>query len=160
MRVVLCAEREDGRSYFKYDGVPENLTLNPGGIRLESLPPVLRDGESARAVLIDPPGLQPADIHFPFDAERIASLDLRLGAIRWTIATIGPNVAHDLHRTATLDLDVVIAGRIVIGCDEGETELQPGDAVIIPGTRHAWRTAAAGATLSFAMAGLMPPPGS
>lgn len=83
-------------------------------------------GELARAMLLDPSALHPSDISVPFDAQRMESLDLKLGTV-------------------------------VMGCGDGETELRHGDAVIIPGMRHSWRTGTAGATLSFAMAGLVPP---
>jgi hypothetical protein len=44
-----------------------------------------------------------------------------------------------MHTTDTLDLVVVLDGRIVLGLDDGEHELGPGDAVIQRGTSHRWR---------------------
>jgi quercetin dioxygenase-like cupin family protein len=44
-----------------------------------------------------------------------------------------------MHATDTLDFMVVIDGRIVLGLDDGEHELGPGDVVIQRGNRHRWR---------------------
>ncbi|WP_436771664.1 cupin domain-containing protein [Yinghuangia sp. YIM S09857] len=44
-----------------------------------------------------------------------------------------------MHRTETLDFMVVLDGHIVLGLDDGEHQLGPGDAVVQRGTRHRWR---------------------
>jgi quercetin dioxygenase-like cupin family protein len=44
-----------------------------------------------------------------------------------------------MHATDTLDFMVVVEGRIVLGLDDGEHELGPGDVVIQRGNRHRWR---------------------
>jgi quercetin dioxygenase-like cupin family protein len=44
-----------------------------------------------------------------------------------------------MHATDTLDFMTVIEGRIVLGLDDGEHELGPGDVVIQRGNRHRWR---------------------
>lgn len=44
-----------------------------------------------------------------------------------------------MHRTATIDYDVVLAGTIGLELDDGaEVTLGPGDIVIQNGTRHRW----------------------
>jgi mannose-6-phosphate isomerase-like protein (cupin superfamily) len=44
-----------------------------------------------------------------------------------------------MHRTATLDYDIVLEGRIGLELDDGaEVELGPGDVVVQNGTRHRW----------------------
>jgi mannose-6-phosphate isomerase-like protein (cupin superfamily) len=44
-----------------------------------------------------------------------------------------------MHRTATLDYDIVLEGRIGLELDNGtEVELGPGDVVVQNGTRHRW----------------------
>lgn len=44
-----------------------------------------------------------------------------------------------MHRTATLDYDIVLEGRIGLELDHGvEVELGPGDVVVQNGTRHRW----------------------
>jgi hypothetical protein len=155
MRLVVCGNREGGGSYVKYDGVPQSIKRLDTGEILSAFPDVLDDGQRVGALLVGPPDLQPANIGFSFDGERLDSLDLALGAVRWMVARSGPNVYYPMHRTATLDLDIVISGTLTIELDEAETELFPGDAVIIPGSRHAWRTGSTGATASYAMLGLI-----
>jgi mannose-6-phosphate isomerase-like protein (cupin superfamily) len=49
-----------------------------------------------------------------------------------------PEVAG-MHRTATLDYDVVLEGVIGLELDDGvEVTLRPGDVVVQNGTRHRW----------------------
>jgi mannose-6-phosphate isomerase-like protein (cupin superfamily) len=44
-----------------------------------------------------------------------------------------------MHRTATLDYDIVLAGRVGLELDDGtEVLLAPGDVVVQNGTRHRW----------------------
>jgi len=44
-----------------------------------------------------------------------------------------------MHRTATLDYDVVLAGTVGLELDDGaEVTLGPGDVVVQNGTRHRW----------------------
>ena len=44
-----------------------------------------------------------------------------------------------MHRTATLDYDVVLEGTIGLQVDDGvEVTLHPGDVVVQNGTRHRW----------------------
>lgn len=56
-------------------------------------------------------------------------------------------VEHDdpdmpgMHATDTLDLMVVLTGSVVLGLDEGERTIGPGEYVIQRGTRHRWRAA-------------------
>ena len=44
-----------------------------------------------------------------------------------------------LHRTATLDFDIVLSGEVVLELEAGhEVTLGPGDVVVQNGTRHRW----------------------
>jgi quercetin dioxygenase-like cupin family protein len=46
-----------------------------------------------------------------------------------------------MHRTATVDYDVIVSGELWLELDDGELRhLRAGDIVIQNGTRHAWRT--------------------
>jgi quercetin dioxygenase-like cupin family protein len=49
-----------------------------------------------------------------------------------------------MHITDTLDFMTVAEGRIILGLDDGEHELGPGDVVIQRGNRHRWRVAGDG----------------
>jgi quercetin dioxygenase-like cupin family protein len=45
-----------------------------------------------------------------------------------------------MHRSHTIDLLYVIAGRVILELDDGsETELNAGDVAVQSGTMHAWR---------------------
>jgi quercetin dioxygenase-like cupin family protein/DNA-binding transcriptional ArsR family regulator len=46
-----------------------------------------------------------------------------------------------MHATDTLDFVVVLDGRIVLGLDDGEHELGPGDVAVQRGNLHRWRVA-------------------
>ena len=54
-----------------------------------------------------------------------------------------------MHATDTLDLMVVLEGRVVLGLDDGEYELGPGEFVVQRGTRHRWRPADGGGWTYF-----------
>lgn len=43
-----------------------------------------------------------------------------------------------MHRTASLDFDIVLSGSVVLQLDDGEVELHAGDIVVQNGTRHRW----------------------
>lgn len=44
-----------------------------------------------------------------------------------------------MHRTATIDYDIVLEGTIGLELDNGaEVRLEPGDVVVQNGTRHRW----------------------
>ena len=43
------------------------------------------------------------------------------------------------HRTATVDLEVVLSGEVTLQLDDGVTKtMKPGDAIIQSGTKHRW----------------------
>jgi quercetin dioxygenase-like cupin family protein len=85
-------------------------------------------------------------------------LDIGLGpaGVRWTIFRFDPDVSDALHRTDTLDYDLVLAGEVTLGLDEGEVRLRPGDSVMIPGVAHRWIAGPDGCTVSVVMRGLPP----
>jgi len=63
--------------------------------------------------------------------------------------------APGMHRTRTVDYDIVLDGEIWLELDDGaETLLRPGDIVVQCGTRHAWRNRSdRNATLCFVLIG-------
>jgi mannose-6-phosphate isomerase-like protein (cupin superfamily) len=60
-----------------------------------------------------------------------------------------------MHATATIDLGVMLAGRLVLELDDGaERVLEAGDAFVQTGTRHRWRNPGPGpATFAVVMIG-------
>lgn len=59
------------------------------------------------------------------------------------LATYGVHLDRDqpgMHRTETIDFEVILSGQIVLELDDGaERVLNPGDTVVQNGTRHRWR---------------------
>jgi mannose-6-phosphate isomerase-like protein (cupin superfamily) len=59
-----------------------------------------------------------------------------------------------MHRTASLDFDIVLSGDVVLQLDDGEVELHAGDVVVQNGTRHRWvNRGSADAVLAVAIVG-------
>jgi quercetin dioxygenase-like cupin family protein len=49
-----------------------------------------------------------------------------------------------VHRTATIDFDIVLEGTVGLELDDGEVVLHPGDVAVLNGTRHRWHNRGAG----------------
>ena len=64
-----------------------------------------------------------------------------------------------MHTTDTLDYVVVIDGEIVLGLDDGDHRLGPGDVIIQRGTAHRWRVVGDRAC-TYGVLMLRPDPGS
>lgn len=67
-------------------------------------------------------------------------------------ATMAPD---GMHRTDSVDIAIVLTGKIWIELDGGaETELEPGDTIVQLGGRHAWRNKTSEpATVAFILVG-------
>ena len=75
---------------------------------------------------------------------------------RWTLVELVTGRPPHLHRTDTLDYDIVLSGEVTLVLEDGEILLRPGDAVMIPGVVHAWRPGPEGCLLSVVLLGLPP----
>ncbi|HEY7105831.1 MAG TPA: cupin domain-containing protein [Acidimicrobiia bacterium] len=73
---------------------------------------------------------------------------------KWLIVKWRPGVEAPLHRTDTLDYDIVVSGLVTLTLEEGEVELHPGDSVVIPGVLHGWRAGPDGGVSSTVMVAL------
>jgi quercetin dioxygenase-like cupin family protein len=62
-----------------------------------------------------------------------------------------PGAYTDLHRTITVDFDVVLTGFIEMELEAETIMLRQGDCVLLPGTVHAWRPGPQGALVVFTM---------
>jgi quercetin dioxygenase-like cupin family protein len=62
-------------------------------------------------------------------------------------------VSVSMHTTPTIDYDFVISGEVTLVLEDGEVTLGPGDAAIVPGVPHAWRSGATGCVLVVALIG-------
>jgi len=74
----------------------------------------------------------------------VSSLECPPGVTRWNISSFGPGYRSQMHRTETIDYDIVLAGEMYLVLEAEEIRLTPGDAVFIPGLQHCWRTEAGG----------------
>jgi quercetin dioxygenase-like cupin family protein len=84
-----------------------------------------------------------------------AGFDVRCtpGASRWMVVEWEPGRSVPLHATETLDYDYVIAGELTLLLEAGEVTLGAGDAVVLPGVVHGWRTDRTGCTLLVTLVG-------
>ena len=85
----------------------------------------------------------------------VHSLECPPGVTRWNISTFGPGYRSKMHCTETIDYDIVLAGEMYLILEADEIRLTPGDAVLVPGLQHCWRTETGG---SFAYTMVSPFP--
>src|SRR3954452_24582789 len=140
-RRVVTGHDADGRALIDSDGEPEGTIRATGfavGIWrwLDGPAATVEDGgdEAAGPVRLEPPagGCSVRIIRFPGTGE---------GDGDWIRVEGDDPDEPGMHATDTLDFMVVVEGRIVLGLDDGEHELGPGDVVIQRGNRHRWRVA-------------------
>lgn len=149
VRRLVTGHDDAGRAVFVSDGVPP---LTVGALTGPAVSELLW----FEKLPVDPcDGGEPAPEHlggFPVDGA-IACRIIRLpGNPR--LSGAAPETLTDqtwlrmpgddpdkpgMHKSETLDLMVVLDGRIVLGLDDGEAGLGPGDCVIQRGTLHRWR---------------------
>lgn len=131
MKRIVTTNNEKGRSCILIEE-----EVGPHSHIWEALPglPLGRDPVPAGHELVFPRGgLQVRSVELPPDA--VLEDYIRQGL-----------PGHDergFHRTGTLDVIVLLEGRLKLILDEGETELSPGDVVVQRDTRHAWRAGSA-----------------
>jgi quercetin dioxygenase-like cupin family protein len=139
-RVVTGLDAE-GRAVIRSDGAPPGtIRANGFGVAtwlwLDGPPATVDDGgdEPDGSIRLEPPvgGCSVRVIRFP---------GAREGGGDWIRVEGDDPDEPGMHATDTLDFMVVIDGRIVLGLDDGEHELGPGDVVIQRGNRHRWRVA-------------------
>jgi quercetin dioxygenase-like cupin family protein len=156
-RVVVGTD-PDGTSMLVSAGPPVTVFQNPkgdNGRRIPEgvgIPENLSDGELVVAELW---ATQSAGMDGSDPTEGVAwSSGCEPGATRWRMVVHGPNRVAPMHRTNTVDYDLLVDGELVLVLDEGEVNLVPGDCVILPGARHGWRAGPRGARLMVFMLGL------
>jgi hypothetical protein len=91
---------------------------------------------------------------------RAGLLDLGVpaGTLRWVLTRWAPGSdSAAMHHTDTVDLDLVVSGSIDLLLDDGAHHLEAGDAVVITGVDHGWRTGTDGCVLSVVLLGTPPP---
>ncbi|WP_241010599.1 cupin domain-containing protein [Mycobacterium camsae] len=138
-RLLITGIDAAGRSCAAQDG-PVTLNGFPGyeGILFA----VLYATPSAPAIS---PGGRAAD-----------ALDLGVppSSVNWKLIDYGPGVAFSMHHTDTVDLDLVLSGSVELVLGDGAHPLQVGDAAVVTGVDHAWRTGPDGCRLSVMSVGV------
>jgi hypothetical protein len=142
-----------GKAVFVSDGPAEvvGASLAPPGVDLiwgsderpalpsdGSKPPYRRYFPPATGYRIIVVGIPPDSAGGATDMDLMSTLDNEfVGLI--SDAEWDPDIPG-MHRTRTIDIGVVLDGRVVLELDSGEsTELGPGDTYVQNGTRHVWR---------------------
>lgn len=167
MRRVVTATGPDGRSYVASDGTTPVLFHFPdetdphmvGAIRVTEIPD-LGPGAAVLGELWRADGPQHTDgTEDPVADVESWQVNCPPGASRFRISQFSPGRQTTMHRTPTLDYDFVLQGSVTLTLSDGsETALSAGDAVVIPGTAHAWRAGPAGCRLGVVMIGTHPAP--
>ena len=152
IRRVVTGHDTRGRSVIVSDGPSPHVLLLPGrtdfgltNLWVTDSAPASNAGDAdgaARPVVLEPPGNGTIFrvVEFPPDA-RGAAFDRKAA-----FAAMGADHAMDpdasrhpgMHKTATVDYAMVLAGEIYALMDEGETLLKAGDCLVQRGTNHAW----------------------
>jgi hypothetical protein len=155
-RVVTTVK--DGKSVVASDGPVPNAhhySSIPGMmtsvIYATAVPPLLPPGEveaaTPRMPVLPPPGETrlmivtfPPDSLFARPEFDPAAADAEQRDFIPGLAELFEPDAPGMHRTDTVDYDIVLDGEIWLELDDGvTTHLRAGDVVIQGGTRHAWR---------------------
>lgn len=89
-----------------------------------------------------PAGLDPSAGGEDFDIE------CPPGGSRWRLVEFGAGHDTPMHRTETVDHDLIVAGEIELELEEGRVTLRPGDTAVIPGLVHAWHTGEEACTMA------------
>jgi quercetin dioxygenase-like cupin family protein len=141
-RRIVTGHDAEGRDVIVSDGAPPG-TIAPGSsvtggfglahwLWLDGAPTSVDDGgelpDGPRQLEPPPGGCSVMLIRFP-------------GGGDWVRVDGDDPDRPGMHDTDTLDFMVVIDGHIVLGLDDGEHELGPGDVVVQRGNVHRWKVA-------------------
>ena len=157
VRRIVTGER-DGKSIVVSDGpVPSThdfaavpgfqTTLVWAGSEVPCIPHTGDDPATCTASMLPSPhGSRVILVQFPPDSVMMrADFDPEAAGREYLEYLPGLAESFDpdgsgMHKTDTVDYDVVVAGELWLELDDGEIRhLHPGDIVIQNGTRHAWR---------------------
>lgn len=128
VRRVVTGTGPDGRSTVVHDGEP-GYVFRPGGRA------VLSDVWQTGGPVVSPD--QGGDVDGPWQVEPVA------GGTSVGIVELPPGdyrAEANWHTTATIDVDVVLSGRVELHLpDQPPAVLAPGDVVVQRGTHHRWQ---------------------
>jgi quercetin dioxygenase-like cupin family protein len=158
MRRVILGNDEQGRSIVVHDGDPP-ATFRFAAPRSPSTLPTsdLRPpgtGEIVMGALWAADTIPDASGHDLIDPTAALAVECAPGSMRWHIVEFGPHRETPLHRTHTLDCNIVVAGEVELVLESDSVFLGVGDALVIPGVVHGWRTGVHPMTMSVLQTGL------
>jgi hypothetical protein len=150
MRRVVTGNDAQGKAVFVSDGESEKIELGADIPPVElvwgwdAIPAVPTDGAkpdyrryfppdgALRVIVVSmPPDDQPVELDPQVAEESFVGL--------YTDADWDPE-NPGMHTTASIDIGLVLSGKVLLELDDGEQRLlEPGDWYIQNGTRHAWR---------------------
>ncbi|KAJ7630903.1 hypothetical protein FB45DRAFT_916877 [Roridomyces roridus] len=114
-------------------------------LRFEDIPGM--PGAKAAAIWVTADGVPTNDNNRSEDgAERIVQGGLvQHNGTNVRCTDLAPGVATPMHRTVSLDYNILVHGELILSLDDGsEVHLKnPGDVVVIKGSMHAWRNPSA-----------------
>lgn len=153
IRRIVTANDAEGRSFAVFDAQAENTMAIPHrhGVHATQLwvsesMPVRNDGVSdpgALPIILEPPpyGSAVRFVEFPPESAYIGEMDAakaRSGFSAMGADDVSVAGAHPLmHRTRTLDYEIVLSGEIYLILDKSEHLMKAGDIAIQRGTNHA-----------------------
>lgn|SRR5487761_537875 len=73
------------------------------------------------------------------------------GGAAWRAVRYAPHGATDMHRTPTVDYDLVLEGTLTLELESGEVGLAAGDMVVMNGVAHRWKAGSDGCLLTALM---------
>ena len=82
------------------------------------------------------------------------ALDCSVGEVSWRVVHHPANAHIGLHRTDTIDCDIILEGSLELELEDGRISLGPGDLVVIPGLAHGWHAGRSGCTVSAVLVGI------
>jgi quercetin dioxygenase-like cupin family protein len=124
VRRVLTSVNNVGKSYVMADGEPNDILILNGCrmVRLWQTDEVPTTVPAKTDVTV--PGL--------------GRLPTQFSGTRFYTAELPPGTSIPMHQGDTVDYIAVIKGRLTLGLETGEVELDPGDIVVQTGNMHAW----------------------
>ena len=154
VRRVETGHDEAGRAVFVSDGEPPKTAGGSGAgvsevFSLDAPPTSAASGGDPPdpSFFLEPPpgGLTVRVIKLPPPEPDTDVED------QWLRVAIEDPEKPGWHTTATLDVEVILEGEIVLELDDGEHHLRAGDAVVQQGTAHRWRVVGDGPCTYLAM---------
>ena len=142
MKLVVVGTDADGRSSVVASQIVEgHAEPVGGGFAVEQL----------RASGVHPEALPPGAT----DRE-VADVGVPPGGDVWLRVTAEPGAHYGMHRSHSVDYDVVIAGELTLELEDGAITLHPGDAVLLTGQVHGWRSGPEGCTYAVVLTDARP----